>query len=247
MPARARIPPLILVLLAIDLAIGLAYVLNYWAGRPYRPLSLLLDLNGECNLPSWYSSVQWFGAAALFALFAYRRFDRSSPRSWLLIVVALMFLAFSFDETVQIHEAVGKRTDVLLPGGARAGSAFGHTGIWMFVVGIPFLVFFVYLILATRIYFEQAPGAFVKLLAGMGIFLAAATGIEALSNLVTPGTAYDVLENFFEEVLEMAGSTIVVWSGYELLCKDEFSFGVDRAAARLSPECDTATRCERGT
>lgn len=229
MLARVRIPPLILVLFAIDLAIGLAYVLNYLAGRPYRPLSLLLDLNGECNLPSWYSSVQWFGVAALLGLFAHRNFDRSSPRSWLLIVMALVFLGFSFDEVVQIHEAVGKRTDALLPGGTRQDTVFSRTGIWMFVLGIPFVAFFVWLTLSMRIYFQRAPGALVKLLAGTGIFLAAATGIEALSNFVTPGSGYDALENFLEEGLEMVGSTIVLWGSYEVLCKDGFSFGLDRA------------------
>jgi hypothetical protein len=41
------VPVFIRVLLIINLALGLAYVLDYLIGRPYRPLTQFLDLNGE--------------------------------------------------------------------------------------------------------------------------------------------------------------------------------------------------------
>jgi hypothetical protein len=228
---RSRIPPVILIFFIIDLALGLAYIVNYLAGQPFRPLTLLLDLNGECNLPSWYSSMQWLCVAILLGIFAYRNFSRSSRRSWLLVALALLFLAFSVDEVAQIHEGLGKRTDIMLPGGTRKDTPFAHTGIWMFALGVPFILFFGWLAYSARVYFRRAPGAFVKLVLGMVVFLTGAIGIEALSNLVVPGSAFDILENFVEEVMfEMVGSTIVLWGSCELLDKHGFAVRFDKVA-----------------
>jgi hypothetical protein len=230
---RARIPPVILVFFIIDLALGLAYVVNYLAGQPIRMLTRLLDLNGECNLQSWYSSMQWFCVASMAGIFAYRNFSRSSRRSWLLVALALLFLAFSVDEVAQIHEGLGKRMDMMLPGGTRKNTPFSHTGIWMFVLGVPFIIFFGWLAYAARVYFRRAPGAYLKIVLGMAVFLTGAIGIEALSNLVVPGSAFDILENFVEEVVcEMIGSTIVLWGSYELLNEHRFTLQLDEVATQ---------------
>jgi hypothetical protein len=235
MLSQARIPPAILIFLVIDLALGLAYVVNYLAGQPFRPLTRLLDLNGECNLQSWYSSMQWLCVAILQGIFAYRNFSRSSRRSWLLVALALLFLAFSVDEVAQIHEGLGKRMDMMLPGGTRKNTPFSHSGIWMLVIGGPFIIFFAWLAYSVRGYFWRAPGAYVKLVLGMALFLTGAIGIEALSNLVVPGSAFDILENFVEEVVcEMIGSTIVLWGSYELLDKHRFAFRLDEV--EIEPE-----------
>jgi hypothetical protein len=222
---RLRVPVFIRVLLIINLALGLAYVLDYLIGRPYRPLTQFLDLNGECNLPTWYSSVQWFAVAALLGLFAQRNASRASLRSWLLFALPLIFLAFSLDEVAQIHEAVGKRSDAFVIGD-RAQSMFVRTGIWMFVVGVPFAAFFVALILLTRDFFRHAGAALVIVLVGVGILIVGAAGIELLRNWVAPGSAYDILQAFFEELCEMSGSTVVLWGSYELLV-------AERAAVRF--------------
>ena len=60
---RAQIPALILIFFMIDLALGMAYILNELAGRPYVRLTAFLDLGKEGNLPTWYSSIQWFCVA----------------------------------------------------------------------------------------------------------------------------------------------------------------------------------------
>lgn len=235
MPPRARIPPVILIFFGIDMALGLAYVVNYLVGQPFRPLTRLLDLNGECNLQSWYSSMQWLCVAILLGIFAYRNFNRSSRRSWLLVALVLVFLAFSVDEVAQIHEGLGRRTDIMLPGGTRKDTPFAHTGIWMFVLGVPFIIFFGWLAYSVRVYFRRTPSAFVKIVLGVAIFLTGAIGIETLSNLVVPGSAFDILENFVEEaVFEMVGSTIVLWGSYELLNQHGFALRLDEV--KIQPE-----------
>ena len=99
----------------------------------------------------------------------------------------------------------------------------------MFLIGVPFLAFFVALILSLRTYFRRAPGALVKMLLGMALFLAGAIGIETLANFVVlRSSLYYVLQVFSEELCEMLGSTMVLWGSYELLCRNGFAFRFDK-------------------
>ena len=43
------VPRFIVVLVAVDLALGLAYVGYFLMGRRYEPLARLIDLDGEAN------------------------------------------------------------------------------------------------------------------------------------------------------------------------------------------------------
>jgi len=168
--------------------------------------------------------------ATLLGIFAQRNFRLSQSKSWLLVILPLVFLAFSLDEVARIHEWLGSKSDILLPGGSRENTLhFLRTGIWMFVIGVPFLTLFVMLILSIRTYFQGTPGALVKILLGMAIMLAGATGVETLSNFVARDSVYDVLYVFSEEMCEMLGSTIVLWGSYELLYRYGFAFRLDKA------------------
>lgn len=225
--SQARIPLLILVFFTIDSALGVAYVLDYLAGHPYGLVTRLLDLGQEGNLPTWYSSVQWFSVAALLAIFARANFRISHLNSWPLLMLPFIFFAFSLDEVASIHERLALKTDVFLLGGSRKNTPFFRTGIWMFVFGVPFVVLFGMLILSIRSYFRRAPGAFVKIFVGMAISLAGALGIETLSNFVDFDSLSGIIQVTAEELCEMAGSTIVLWGSYELLCVRGFAFRFD--------------------
>jgi hypothetical protein len=218
-----RIPTLILVFIMIDISLGLGYMVNELVGRPYPILTLQLDLNRESNLPTWYSSMQWFCVAIFLGLFAHSKFKLQQKRSWLLVVIALLFLALSVDEVARIHEWVGGKTEILLPGGDRANTVFPVTGIWMFVIGIPFLAAFVWLIFSIRIFFQHNRAAFIKLFVGMLITLGGALGFETLTNFVAPGSMYEILTVFSEEVCEIIGGTVVLWGSYELLLGPGFT------------------------
>ena len=205
----------------IDLALGMAYILNELAGRPYVRLTAFLDLGKEGNLPTWYSSIQWFCVAILLGIFAHRNFSLSQRKSWLLLTLPLLFLVLSLDEVAQIHEWLGKMSDMLLPGGSRKNTLFSQTGIWMFAIGVPFLALFVVLILSLRIYFQRVPGAFAKIFLGTLFMLAGTIGIETLTNFITPGSVFGVLQVLSEEFCEMLGGTIVLWGSYELVINPE--------------------------
>jgi hypothetical protein len=224
----SKIPPFILIFFIIDLGLGAAHIIDYLSGRPYWLLSRLIDLGQEGNIPQWYSSVQWFTAAALLGIFAYYNFYRFRLRSWLLLALPLVFLAFSMDEVAMIHERLGRNTDVVLPGGSRQDNVFFRTGVWMFVMGLPFIALFAALVFSVRVYFRRAAGPLKKMLLGVAVFLGGALGSEAFSNFVIDfDSAYGVLQVVSEEVCEMLGSTIVLWGSFELLQQQRFTLRLD--------------------
>jgi hypothetical protein len=212
----------------VDLALGALYAVDHLIGQPFPHLSVFLDLDGERNLPAWYSSMQWAFVGLLLAVFAVRNFRRNVVRSWFLCALPLLFLAMSLDESASIHEWIGGHLDVLLPHGVREHTAFSRTGLWVFVLGIPFGIGFIAFMSSLRVYFRRAPTALLKLVLGMGIMLLGAVVLEGLANLTTRRSVANIVEIFFEEVLEMAGVTVMLWGAYELLLKHGFSFALDR-------------------
>ncbi len=221
-------PPLVLALLVCDLLLVLAYLVVTAAGGPSTLLTRLLDLNGEGNLPTWFSSMQWMCCAAAFGLFAVRNFSRSVRRSWALLLLPALFVLLSLDEVAQIHEALGRRSDALLDGGTRSSSAFPVTGIWMFVIGGPFVAVVVALGAWLWPYFADSPTALKRTGLGLVVMLCGAVGVETMSNFVAIGSALAVAQVATEEFLEMLGATLVLWGALDLLA-------VHGAAIRLDP------------
>jgi hypothetical protein len=132
------------------------------------------------------------------------------------------------DEVAMIHERLGRNTDVFLSGGSRQNDFFFRTGVWMFVLGLPFLALFAALIFSVRVYFSRAAGPLKKMLLGMAVFLGGALGSEALSNFVVDfDSIYGVLQVVSEEVCEMLGGTIVLWGSFELLQQQRFTLRLE--------------------
>jgi hypothetical protein len=234
MTSRIKIPTFIKILLVINLILGLAYIINYLIGWWFPKLTSFVDLNGEDNLPTWYSSIQWFCVATVLGIFAWRNFSPSSWRSWLLLALPLMFLAFSLDEVAQIHEWFGFKTDRFLPGRTRLHTMFQETGIWAFLVGPPFIALFGSVMFSLRTYFKHAPDAFVKILLGMMVMLTGALGLETLSNFIDIKSEFYILEIVMEEFLEMTGSTIILWGSCELLQRQGFAIQFDKTGLSVN-------------
>jgi hypothetical protein len=211
------IPRVVAFLFGLDLGLALVYFANYLLGRPVDPLTTFIDLDGEANLPTWYASIQWFGVSAALWVFAERQFVRSQIRSWLLVLLPAVFLAFSLDEVAGVHEWVGGRSDALLPSGTRAASPFATTGIYFIVIGAPFVILFAGLIIAIRPYLGRFPRAFALLAAGMGVFMTGAIAFDVVSNFVTRDSLPGVVQITVEELTEMVGATVVLWGAFELL------------------------------
>lgn len=208
-----RLPTLILVCFLVDVGLCGLYVGNFLIGQPSQKLTSLVDLNGENSLAAWYSSTQLFGICILGAIFAQNRI-RKDHRAVLLVGLPLLFLAMSIDEAVQIHEWLGAKSDRLLEGGTREQTMFAKTGIWMFVIGLPFTALFLAWAYSIKKYTSEKPHCLRRMVLGMVVLLAGALGFEFASNWTT-GTTY-VLGVVAEEFCEMAGATIILWAVYEL-------------------------------
>ena len=207
------IPPLILVLFLIDIGFCVAYFINYIIGQPSYKLTVVLDLNSEKSLGTWYSSTQYFCLFILSAIFSYHKFSKNS-KSFSLLIFPIMFLFMSIDESIQIHEWIGYKSDIFLPGGSREGTFFHKTGIWMFVVGLPFIVLFLLLAYSLKNHFSENTSRLKKLVIGMVVMLTGALGIEIISNFAEFGPLVIVVA--FEEGLEMIGATTMLWALYDV-------------------------------
>jgi hypothetical protein len=217
------VPRIVVLLFAIDFALLVAHLVSAAVDVPIPKVRLFFDLGRERNLPTWYSSTQLIALALLLGVFAYHRFDRERRRSWVLWALAGTFGAMSLDEAAGIHEFVGDLTDALLPGGHRETTPFSHTGIWMFVIGPPFLVLVGGGFLAVRHEFRDAPGVLSKFLVGLGVFVMGAVGLETASNFVEPRSAWSGIQVAAEETFENLGITIALWAAVDLLVANRFS------------------------
>ena len=74
------------------------------AGHPFPRLSNLFNLDTERTVPTWYSSMQWFCAGAMFALFASHAWHRRMRGALSITALALACVVFSVDEIAEIHE-----------------------------------------------------------------------------------------------------------------------------------------------
>lgn len=212
-----RIPTIVKYFLVADFALLLFYIANQVVGAPFDKLTRLLDLNGETSLSNWYSAIQLACVAALTGLFAFRNVHTGQIRTWPLLLLPLFFIALSIDESVQIHEWLGEKSDALLPGNSRENTFFKETGIWMFLFGIPIFAGFLSVTYILRRYFRTVPSVLPKLLLGVAIFVTGATLIETLSNLVKWDSVWYHLEIVCEEGCEMLGVTIILWAFHDLL------------------------------
>ena len=211
------VPAAILWLYAADVGLGASYVANVLLGEPSYQLTQWLDLDGEQNIPTWYSSMQWFLAAALLGLFAQSFTGVGTLRRFLLVALPLTFLAMSLDEVAGIHEWLGVKSDALLPDGDRTASVFSANGIWVLVIGVPVAAFLGLLLYSLREHFRAAPAGFYMIVAGLGLAFFGALAFEMLLNFIPRHGRLETLSELCEEMLEMIGATTVVWGAYILV------------------------------
>jgi len=206
----------------------------YGYEKPFYVLWILFDLVREASIPTWYSSIQLFVVASLLAIFAYAKVEKKHVASWFLVFLPLVFAALSVDEIVQIHEWLGGETDIFLPGGSRENTPFHRTGIWMFVIGIPFFIMMLSLVYYLKRYVKVRPNIIKKFIVGLIVFLVSACALDLLSNftlsrtlsfLETTTTAY-AIQVCSEELGEMVGVTIIMWATYDLLISFNISLNI---------------------
>lgn len=207
-------PAIVNSFLFMDIVLCLAYLANSMVGSPSHAVTVFLDLGGERSLASWFSSIQYFFIFLLCAFFSYSKI-KADNKSLPLICLPLIFLLMSIDESVQIHEWLGEQVDILFIGrSGRSSTALPLTGVWMFAIGIPFIILFKHYADSIRHHFHKNQPAFKKLLWGMAIMLSGAIGLETIVNFVDHEFLF--VEIALEECLEMIGATVMLWAAYDL-------------------------------
>jgi hypothetical protein len=212
-----RVPQIVALFLIVDIGLGVAYLVNYLTGGY---IGYSLNLNSENSIGTWYSSMQLFCISAVATVSVYGNLTWRNKRSWALVGLPLVFLFLSIDEAVHFHEWLGLKSDAFLPEGDRTETAFQNTGIWVFLMGVPFLVCFLLWAYSIRRFFAISPGSFSKLVVGMLILLLGALGFELLTNFWRGGHSVGYVSvTLCEETLEMLGMTVILWGAYDLATK----------------------------
>jgi len=162
----------------------------------------LFRLDGEANVPTWFSSSLLLASAALLGWIAANRSRAEAPFSRHWWVLAFLFLCMSLDETAQIHEMSVRPSRHLL----ELGGALHFT--WVVPAGVLVLVFFV----AFLRFLRNLPAETRRLFLLSGtLFVAGALGMESVSALywtrLGESVAYG-LATTTEEFLEMAGIVV---------------------------------------
>ena len=177
---------------AVLVGIAIALLLAYWVrfqlltfheqSFATQEFSRLFDLNGEANIPSWYSCLLWQIAALRAFVLSRTDFGRTGgvPNRFFWIGLAATALLLSLDEAAQIHEMIGAIADrygMLLPvySWIPFGTAFAvllAVAFGRFILGLQHVVA-------------------LTILASGFIFVLGAIGFESLGALVELGSLGD--------------------------------------------------------
>ena len=218
-------------LLGIDIGLAIAGVLSslslYFIDRNIAPLAMRFNLGAEESLPTWYSSFQLLGCAALLLLIGLRARRQKKPffRHWL--GLAGLFLYISIDEIATFRESLAQLSKPHV----------NTTGLFYYswvIVAIPIVI------LLAALYFKfvfHLPRRIKHLviLAG-GIFLAGAIGLEMVTALIHSSSGSQVLAEAsagvnlayslvttIEETLEIIGVTVFLYALLLYIKKDDIT------------------------
>ena len=158
----------------------------------------LLSLNGDQNVPTWYSSCMLFVCAGLLAIIAAATPANGYKFHW--AILSIIFLYLSADEAASIHEKAGS----LLATFINTGD-FSHY-LWVLLYG-PLVVVFA---LAYRGFLSRLPPNARRLFFTAGLlYVGGALGMEVVDGLYAVSYGRSSFGYFLltqvEEVLEMLG------------------------------------------
>jgi hypothetical protein len=205
-----------LAVMIVVLAAGhlLAALLHHgWANEVILgegPISALLDMDTEGNLPSWYSSACWLVASGLAALvWRTRPRGRGSLRSrWMVLSLVLAYI--SLDEGAEVHEKISG------PFSDGIGLDEQQWVYWAWVG--PYLALAIAVAVFTVPLLRSLPAGTrgLMLLAG-ATFVSGAVGMELVGREVVldgsdnKGPTYQLAVGI-EESLELAGVSLLVFA-----------------------------------
>ena len=187
----------------------------------------LLDLNGERNLPTWFSSGILLAAAALLGGLAADT-ERPHRRAW--VFLSIVFVYLSLDEAASIHEMSNAPLRALL----HAGPAL----YFPWIIGGLALAGIV-LAVEWRMLRALPPRTAVAFVVSGAVYVAGAVGFEELAAPLYARHAHPVVQAALlvaEESLEMIGVAlfIVALARYWTIDRTALTFDFAEASPRTA-------------
>jgi hypothetical protein len=195
-------------LLAVELLLVAFYWLKNLCGDPPL-LNPIFDLDGEANLPAWFSSAQLLAIALTLWMANRLRSDKLRPSRLFMNLLAAGFLYLSVDETAQVHETI---TGVI---GSRYADwvplLFSHHKVFAGLALIAVFGVLKYFYPDSRALWRESRRECTLALMGMCVVLLGGSVIEALGYLfLQKGSLAYQIEVTIEEFLEMFGATLIL-------------------------------------
>lgn len=195
-------------LLAIELLLVALYWLKILCGDPPL-LNPLCDLDGEANIPAWFSSAQLLTIA--ITLWTANRFrtDKLLPSRWFLNLLATGFLLLSLDETAQVHETItgviGSRYADWAPLLVSSHKAFAVLAL----IGVYGVLHYFYK--DARAAWRWSRRECTICLIGVCVVILGGSVLEAIGYIyLQKGSLAYQIEVTAEEFLEMFGATLIL-------------------------------------
>lgn len=199
---------------AIVILLGLLqmlFVATYGTDTMLRDLRHFA-LDGELNVGSWYSSLLMTAAALVCFLLA--RLDPDARQGPFWLVLSVLFLAMSLDETASFHEPL---IDILAPA-AEWSDLFHHA--WV-VVAIPFVIAFGLFSIPFLLRLER--GVAIGFVIAGALFVFGALVMEMIDGVIRLRLGYDSLAYktgaLLEDVFELLGMTLFVATALRYLAR----------------------------
>jgi hypothetical protein len=196
-----------------------------------RPLKFLFGLNGEGNVPAWYSGTQLLLVGLVFfalALWFFQSDERLAPLRKLFVVAGAVFTYLSADEVGQIHERMSALVQswhwlrmieyrALIAMGRKAGRIHGG-GIWIPVFVVAGLALLWWLWPQIKLALKHWRREFALLGVGAAILVFGAVVIEMLGAAI-PKDAMGLrdIEVGIEETFETVGVSVILYAVVRVL------------------------------
>lgn len=219
--ARSQVNKIIVLFFAADVFLTAFYLALYIWGAPYGiQHASMFALDGEANIPAWYSSAQLLLVGLVAYVYGRLVLLDDKLAGALILGFAVAFAYLALDEGATLHEKVGDRLDTLFTGGGTtADTVFKTTGMWMVYLGPPLFIALIAGTIFIRKRLAIPANVFAKAIAGIVIFISGATLGDIVLNYVS--AANKPFQVAAEEICEMIGVTLILWAVLTLLAEKE--------------------------
>jgi hypothetical protein len=206
-------------LILFELSLVLIYSADTLLGSPSWSIQQLFDLDGEGNIPAWFSSVQLFLIGLIFLLRNRQTDLDHSPSPLFFLMVSTGFIFLSADEVASVHEKIS----VTLKHVEYMPRFKGDHGMWIFIYALICVILFLATFRSLAAMWNRYRHATFMMAVGMGIAVLGGVFLEVISYQFLRGGLTPLLysvEVALEEFLEMSGASVMLCGAILLLRRE---------------------------